>query len=186
MTMLTSPNGDASSVERLRDIGGITVRPAESRDLPRLNALYDHYIVHTVITFDLDPWSPAQREEWFGHYATTGRHRLLVADAGGMVLGYASTSQFRPRRAYETTVEVSVVCAPEAVGLGIGQRLYEVLFEAVRDEDIHLAVAAITLPNDGSCGLHERFGFNRLCVLREVGRKFGQYWDVAWYERAMS
>ena len=161
------------------------MRPAEPRDLPRLNDLYNHNIVHTAITFDLDPWTIEQREEWFGHYATTGRHRLLVAEAGGVVLGYASTSRFRPRRAYETTVEVSVVCAPEAVGLGIGQRLYDVLFESVRAEDIHMAVAAITLPNDGSCALHERFGFTQLCVLREVGRKFDQYWDVVWYEKRM-
>ena len=185
MAMLTSPNGHSSGVERLRDVVGITVRPAEPRDLPRLNNLYDHYIVSTAITFDLEPWSLELREEWFGHYATTGRHRLLVAEAGDVVLGYASTSQFRPRRAYETTVEVSVVCAPEAVGLGIGQRLYEVLFESVRGEDIHMAVAAITLPNNASCALHERFGFARLCVLREVGRKFDQYWDVAWYERKL-
>lgn len=185
MTMFTSPNGNASGIERLPDAAGITVRPAEPRDLPRLNDLYNHYIVHTAITFDLDPWSIEQREEWFGHYATTGRHRLLVAEAGGVVLGYASTSRFRPRRAYETTVEVSVVCAPEAVGLGVGQRLYDALFESVRGEDIHMAVAAITLPNDGSCALHERFGFTRLCVLREVGRKFDQYWDVVWYEKRM-
>ena len=48
-----------------------------------------------------------------------------------------------------------------------------------------MAVAAITLPNDGSCALHERFGFTRLCVLREVGRKFDQYWDVVWDEKRM-
>jgi phosphinothricin acetyltransferase len=185
MTMLTSPNGNSPGIDRLRDVAGVVVRPAKRRDLPRLNDLYNHYIVHTAITFDLEPWSLEQREEWFGHYAPTGRHRLLVAQAGDVVLGYASTSQFRPRPAYETTVEVSVVCAPEAVGLGIGQRLYDVLFESVRGEDIHMAVAAITLPNSGSCALHERFGFTRLCVLREVGRKFDQYWDVVWYERRM-
>jgi phosphinothricin acetyltransferase len=185
MAMLTSPNGNASGIERLRDLAGITVRSAEPRDLQRLNDLYNHYIVNTAITFDLEPWSLEQREEWFRHYAAAGRHRLLVAQAGDNVLGYASTSQFRPRRAYETTVEVSVVCAPEAVGLGIGQRMYEVLFEAVRGEDIHLAIAAITLPNNASCVLHERFGFTRLCVLREVGRKFDQYWDVVWYEKKL-
>ena len=185
MTMLTSPNGNSTGIEPLRDVAAITVRPAEPRDLPRLTAMYDHYIVHTAITFDLDPWTVAQREEWFGHYATTGRHRLLVAEDGGIVLGYASTSRFRPRLAYETTVEVSVVCAPEAVGLGVGGRMYEALFESIRGEDIHMAVAAITLPNDGSCALHERFGFTRLCVLHEVGRKFDQYWDVVWYEKRL-
>ena len=48
-----------------------------------------------------------------------------------------------------------------------------------------MAMAGITLPNDASCALHERFGFRRAAVLREVGRKFDQYWDVAWYEKRM-
>ena len=99
MAMLTSPTGNASGIERLRDLAGITVRPAEPRDLARLNDLYNHYIVNTAITFDLEPWSLEQREEWFQHYGTAGRHRLLVAHAGDVVLGYASTSRFRPRRA---------------------------------------------------------------------------------------
>ncbi len=185
MAMLTSPNGNASGVARLREVGGTVVRAAEARDMARLNDIYNHYIVNTAISFDVEPWSLEKRSEWFEHYATTGRHRLLVAEAGDLVLGYASTSPFQPRRAYETTVEMSVVCAPEAVGLGIGQLMYEHLFDAVRGEDIHLAVALITLPNAGSCGLHERFGFTRLCILQEVGRKFDQYWDVVWYEKKL-
>ncbi len=157
----------------------------DTRDAPTLNEFLNHYIRHTAINFAVEPFTLEERLEWLKAYSATGRHQMLVAEAAGLVLGLASTGQFRPKHAYDTTVEVSIVCAPEAVGFGIGQRLYEELFAAVRGEDIHMAVAAITLPNKGSCGLHERFGFTRLCVLREVGRKFGQYWDVAWYEKRL-
>ena len=169
--------------ERLSQVGEISVRPAELGDLPRLTEIYNYYITDTAITFDLEPFTVEQRAEWFGHYSTSGRHRLFVADCSGRVLGYAYTSQFRVKRAYDTTVEMTVSCAPEAVGFGIGQRLYEHLFPAIAGEDIHAAVAAITLPNAGSCALHERFGFTRTATLHEIGRKFGQYWDVAWYQR---
>ena len=101
-----------------------------------------------------------------------------------MVLGYTSSSPFHPRHAYDTTVETTILCAPEAVGRRIGRVLYDALFAALRGEDVHLVLALITLPNDASCALHERFGFTRATVLREVGRKFGQYWDVAWYVRS--
>lgn len=166
--------------------GDVSIRPATIDDLPRLTEIYNHYIVHTPTTFDLEPFSVEQRRtQWFDNYAETGPHRLLVAQREGVLLGYASSSRFRPKHAYETTVEMTILSEPEAVGLGIGQRLYEVIFDLLRGEDVHVAVAAITLPNDASCALHERFGFRRVGVLREVGRKFGQYWDVAWYERRM-
>ncbi len=163
----------------------VLVRPAEERDLERLTAIYNHYVTETATTFDTEPFTVAQRREWFSHYGTTGRHRLLVAEQDGLVLGYASTSRFHPRSAYDTTVELTALCAPEAVGRGIGQRLYEELFAAIKGEDIRVAMALITLPNRGSVALHERFGFRCAMVIREVGRKFNRYWDVAWYEKRM-
>jgi phosphinothricin acetyltransferase len=159
------------------------IRPAQLDDLPRLTEIYNHYIVNTPTTFDLEPFSVEQRAEWFARYGLTGRHRLLVAESDGALVGYTSSSPFHPRRAYDTTVETTILCAPEAVGRGLGGLLYGALFDALRGEDVHLVVALITLPNDASCALHERFGFERATVLREVGRKFGRYWDVAWYVR---
>lgn len=172
-----APDFAASSVE---------VRAARIDDLPRLTEIYNHYVLHTPVTFDLEPLTVQQRAEWFSRYSDSGRHRLLVADCDGTVAGYTSTSRFRSRRAYETTVEMTVICAPESVGRGIGQRLYDSIFDAIAEEDVHIAVAAITLPNEASCALHERFGFERAAVLPEVGRKFGRYWDVGWYVRRMA
>jgi phosphinothricin acetyltransferase len=162
---------------------GVLIRVATIDDLPRLTEIYNHYVVATPTTFDLEPFSVEQRREWFGRYAATGRYRLLVAEDASGILGYTSSSPFHPRRAYDTTVETTILCAPEAVGRGIGRRLYAALFDALRHEDVHLVLALITLPNEASCALHERFGYTRATVLREVGRKFGQYWDVAWYQR---
>ena len=110
-----------------------------------------------------------------------------VAAATGqcaIVVGYVGTSKFRPKAAYETTVETTIYCAPEAVGKNIGKRLYAGLFDALKGEDIHRYVAGYTLPNDASEALHRRFGFKRVGVFSENGRKFGKYWDVCWTERA--
>jgi phosphinothricin acetyltransferase len=122
-----------------------------------------------------------ERLEWFNRYAKTGRHRLLVAEREGLVLGYTSSSRFHPRAAYDTTVETTILCAPDAVGQGVGSLLYGALFDALRGEDVHLVMALITLPNEASCRIHEKFGYRLATVLPEVGRKFGRYWDVAYY-----
>ena len=162
------------------------IRPARLSDLPALTDLYNHYIVETPITFDLQPWTPEERRPWFDAHSDAGRHRLLVAEADARIIGYACTSRFRPKAAYATTVETSVYIHAGETGRGLGTALYRALFDAVRDEDIHRFVAGITLPNDGSVALHTRFGFQQIGVLSEVGRKFGRYWDVAWFERPAS
>src|SRR5436190_16917481 len=162
------------------------IRPATLDDLPALTGIYNHYVEHTTITFDLRPFAPAERRAWFDDHHATGRHRLLVAvEDGGSPAGYASTSRWRPKAAYDTTVESSVYVHPDAVGRGLGTALYSALFEALSEEDVHAIVAGISLPNPGSVALHERFGFSRVGVFGDVGRKFDRYWDVAWYQRAL-
>jgi phosphinothricin acetyltransferase len=162
------------------------IRPARPDDLAPLTNLYNHYIVATPITFDLAPWTIEQRRPWFDAHASTGRHRLLVAEEDGVILGYACTSPFRPKAAYDTTAETSVYCRADYTGRGIGTALYRALFDAVRGEDIHRFVAGVTLPNDASVALHTRAGFTQIGLLTEVGRKFARYWDVAWFERPAS
>jgi phosphinothricin acetyltransferase len=163
----------------------IEVRPATAGDLSAVNDIYNQYVVEAHYTFDVEPMSAEARHEWFTHYGETGRHRILVAVSDGLVIGYASSSRFRPKAAYDTSVETSVYLAPDAVGRGAGTRLYEKLFKALEGEDVHRAYAGIALPNPASVGLHERFGFKRAGHFTEQGRKFGRYWDVAWYEKAL-
>jgi phosphinothricin acetyltransferase len=165
--------------------GTVTVRPGERGDLPGLTEIYNYYVLETPTTFDLEPFTVEQRAEWFARYAPTGRHRLLVAEHDGVIVGYTTSSRFHPRAAYDTTVEMTVLCAPEAVGHGIGNLLYVTILPELEREDVHLAVALITLPNDASCALHQRLGFTRAGVLPESGRKFDRFWDVALYTRRM-
>lgn len=166
-------------------IGVVRVRNAVSSDLPRLTDIYNHYIVHTAITFDTRQFTVAERAKWFAEHGDPGRYRLLVAEDAGQVLGFAGTGPFRPKQAYETTVETTIYCAPEATGRGIGTRLYSALFEALRGEDVHRALAGITLPNPPSIALHQRFGFVEVARFNENGRKLGRYWDVAWFEKRL-
>lgn len=159
------------------------VRPGRLADLPTLTAIYNHYVVDTTATFDLQPFTVDERRAWFDHYAETGPHRLLVAEHASAVVGYATSSRFRPKPAYEPSVEVTVYLDPDAVGGGTGSLLYQRLFEALASEPVHRAYAAIALPNPASVALHRKFGFHDVGTLHEVGQKHGQWWDVLWMER---
>ena len=161
------------------------IRAASADDVPRLTEIYNHYIVHSHATFDIEPVTVEQRREWLSHYAPSGPHRLFVAEDDGVVYGFASSSPHRPRAAYATTVETSVYCDPERVGRGMGSKLYARLFDELAGEDLHRALAGITLPNDPSVSIHERFGFVKIGEYSEVGRKFGRFWNVAWFEKSL-
>ena len=160
------------------------IRAATDRDLASITEIYNHYVVETPITFDLEPRTLDDRREWFRQFADQGPHRLLVAENDGAVAAYACSTRVRPKAAYDASVEVTVYVRPETKRRGLGSTLYTKLFDLLRDEGVHRAYAVITLPNEASVRIHEDFGFRHTGTLHEVGRKFDKYWDVAWYEMA--
>jgi phosphinothricin acetyltransferase len=160
------------------------VRSATLDDLEALTDIYNHYVVNIAVTFDLRTFAASERRGWFDDHRDSGPHRLLVAtDTSNRCLGYASSSRWRPKRAYNTTVETSVYCHTEALGRGCGTGLCTALFAVLESEDVHRMVAGVSLPNPASVSLHERFGFRRVGVFLSVGRTFDKFWDVAWFER---
>ena len=152
-------------------------------DLEAISGIYDHYVRTTAISFDLEPPTTAWRREWFERFGDRGRHRLLVARDGGEAIGYAASVPYRPREAYGPSVETSVYISPTHLGRGVGSALYGALLSELEREDVHRAYAGIAMPNPASVRLHERCGFRRAGYFTEQGRKFGRYWDVAWFER---
>ena len=164
-------------------MGTLVIRRAEEGDLPALLTIYNHYVVHTPITFDLEPKTLAQRRQWFESFAAAGRHQCFVAVEDGSPIGWSSSGRFKERAAYDTSVEMSVYLAPSHHGKGLGRKLYETLLAALAGEDIHRLYGGITLPNAASVALHEAFGFRLIGTQHEVGRKFGRFWDVGLFER---
>jgi phosphinothricin acetyltransferase len=163
------------------------IRPGESGDLARLVDIYNYYITETHFTFDTEPFAVGGRTQWFNQFSESGPYRLLVAEQDDIVVAYASSTQFKPRAAYSTSVETSAYVDHGHTGQGIGLALYAALLEALVDEpSVHRAYGGTALPNPESIALHERLGFTLVGTYREVGFKFDQYWDVSWFEKDVS
>jgi phosphinothricin acetyltransferase len=159
------------------------IRPATSADLPGAGAIYDEQVRTGISTFDLEP-PPASY--WQHHLESTepGDHFLVAVD-GDEVVGFAYASAYRPRPGYRLTRETSVYLAAGARGRGLGRRLYDDLLARVAADGIHVVLALVALPNPASVALHEACGFEHLGTMREVGRKFDQWLDTAWYQRVL-
>jgi phosphinothricin acetyltransferase len=164
----------------------ISIRNAVEADIESLTQIYNHYVVNTHITFDLEPVSIENRLEWFSHYNQNDVHRLLVAETDQRVLGYTSSSQFRVKPAYSNSVETTIYIDPDATGRSVGRKLYSALLDALTETSVHRCYGVIALPNDESIALHRQLGFEEAGRFSEVGFKFDRYWDTLWLEKRFS
>jgi len=164
----------------------IIVRDATIDDLPAIAAIYTHYTLRTTTTFNIEVRTPREWLDRFEEDIVAGPYDLLVAVDGEAVVGFVETQRFRPKPAYDRSLEISVYVSPDALSRGIGAARFGALLARIDGgERFHRAFSIIALPNDASIALHERFGFVHRGTLTEAGYKFGQYLDVAYYERPL-
>jgi phosphinothricin acetyltransferase len=163
----------------------VSVRAGDSRDLDRIKQIYEHYVLNTHATFDLEPLDYQDWQDWFYDGPASGEQLLFVAEDAGRVLGYVKTDPFRHKAAYATSRYTTIYVDATATRTGIGTALYRRLFEEIDALDLHRVYAAIALPNDASVALHKAFGYEHVGTFREVGRKFDRWFDVAQYEKSL-
>jgi phosphinothricin acetyltransferase len=163
----------------------VIVKAAEFTDLEALRQLRNHYVAHSLATFDEELVSPEAIQSWFASFATAGPHRLLVAIEGEQLLGFCSSQAYRAHPAFRRTVETSVYVAPSTVSGGIGSALYAHLFEVLANQGLHRAVAGIALPNEASVRLHSKFRYKTVGVFSEYAQKNGRFVSSQWMERGL-
>jgi len=161
-----------------------TVRAAASADAEAVAAIYNHFVLRTIVTFEEEPVSPTEIARRMDDVREASLP-WLVAERAGAVVGYAYATAWRVRRGYRYSTEVTVYVAPAAGGLGIGSLLYADLIPALEERGIHTAMGGIALPNDASVALHEKFGFKKVAHFEQVGVKFDRWIDVGYWQRIL-
>ena len=156
------------------------IRPVALADAPAIAAIYNPYVIETVISFEEEPVSAAEMEERIRK--VTAGHPWLVLEEDGQLLGYAYASTWRTRDAYRFSAETSVYVATGQHRKGVGERLYRALLDAMRERGFHSALGCLALPNVPSVALHEKLGFTKAGHMREAGRKFDRWVDVGFWE----
>ena len=149
-------------------------------DAEAICGIYNPYIRDTAITFEEDPVSPAEMEGRIRR--VTPFYPWLVGEENGEVVGYAYINQWKERVAYRFSAELSIYIKGSCRRRGIGSGLLRALLEVVRKTSVHSIVAGITLPNEASVKLHEKFGFKKVAQFNEIGFKLGKWLDVGYWE----
>ena len=154
----------------------ISIRPATSQDAAAIAEIYNDAVLNSTSTFDTEPKDAAERRQWLAGHGK--RHPVLIAEENGQTLGWASLSAWSPRCAYDETVEFSVYLSPAARGKGLGTTLSEAILKSGKTAGAHVVLSRVVCESEVSLKLHDRLGFDRIGVMREVGLKFGRRLDV--------
>ncbi|MBD0823899.1 GNAT family N-acetyltransferase [Aestuariibaculum marinum] len=156
------------------------IRPVNYADAQQLLNIYNYYVINTDVTFDLEPTSLKAFQEKL--HSITKDYPFIVYEENGEILGYAYAGKFRERPAYNSTLESTVYVKHNQHGKQVGSKLYTELLSQLKQTDCRVVLGVLTLPNEASVKLHEKFGFEKVGHLKEVGFKFNTWLDVGIFE----
>ena len=162
----------------------LTIRPAETADLPGILEIVNDEILNSTAIFSHHVVTLENRRAWF----EARRERnfpVFVAVLGKDVLGFASFGEFRPHDGYLHTVEHSVYVHRHHHGKGVGKKLMPPLFEAARALGKHVMIGGISADNAGSIHFHRKLGFVETGHLKQVGWKFDRWLDLVFMQKIL-
>ena len=161
----------------------MNLRVATVDDASAIADIYRPYVEETAITVEE---TPPDADEIAARMETTrSQYPWFVAERGEVLRGYAYAGELRKRAAYRWAVELSVYVDRNHHSEGFGYALYDALLSTLTEQGYGSGYGVITLPNPASVSFHERFGFERVALLSNVGYKLGEWHDVAWFEREL-
>lgn len=173
------------------------VRFATPDDAPRLLAIYAPYVKRTAITFEYDVPSEGEFRGRIERTLAAGRPYLVIEDMvveGGCpsLLGYAYTSPFVGRAAYQWAEETSIYLRQDARGHGLGRRICQALEDVCRLRGVLNLEACIGYANpedehltNASLRFHTRMGYRLVGRFDKCGYKFGAWYDMVWMEKVL-
>ena len=158
------------------------LRPAALQDLPAIQSIYAHHVMHGLASFEEVPPALEEMRRRFEDLTRQG-FPYLVAEERGEILGYGYCSLYRTRSAYRHTLEDSIYVKQGQQGKGVGKAVLGELIARCTALQYHQMIAVIgDSANAGSIKLHASLGFVRAGLLRSTGYKFGRWVDTVYMQ----
>jgi phosphinothricin acetyltransferase len=156
------------------------IRTVTPEDAAAICGIYNYYVENTAVTFEEEAVPVSVMENRIN--TVTAKYPWLVYEEGRELLGYAYVHPWHERAAYRFTAEDSIYLGRGETGRGLGKALFVRLLEEVWKLDVHALMSVITIPNEASTALHEKFGFKQVGCFAQVGYKFSRRLDVGYWE----
>ena len=169
-------------------IDDISIRFAKSEDAKELLKIYAYYVTDTAISFETEV--PSEEEFKLRIEEVLKSYPFIVACKDDEILGYAYLHSFVGRKAYELSAETTIYLNPDKKKMGIGKKLYSVLEDIAKAQNITNLYSCIGYVdkedeylNNNSVQFHEHIGFRMVGKFENCGHKFGRWYQMVWMEK---
>lgn len=152
------------------------IREATKKDLTVIREIWNYNISHTTVNFDYEPKSKEETEEWFG-YKKKHNFPIFIADLNGQVAGYASYGTFRAWEGFKYAVEHSIYTHNDFQRMGAGKALMEHMILDAKNNGYRTMIGCIDAKNINSIHFHQKFNFEIVGKMKDIGFKFGNWLD---------
>lgn len=162
-----------------------TVRPEDAKGLLDI---YAYYVEETAISFETEV--PSVEEFKLRIEEILKSYPYIVACDNDELLGYAYLHSFVGRKAYELSAETTIYLNPVKKKMGIGKKLYSVLEDIAKAQNITNLYSCIGYVdvedeylNNNSAEFHEHMGYRMVGKFENCGHKFGRWYHMVWMEK---
>ena len=169
-------------------IDDISIRFAKPEDAKELLKIYAYYVTDTAISFETEV--PSEEEFKLRIEEVLKSYPFIVACKDEEILGYAYLHSFVGRKAYELSAETTIYLNPDKKKMGIGKKLYSVLEDIAKAQNITNLYSCIGYVdkedeylNNNSVQFHEHIGFRMVGKFENCGHKFGRWYHMVWMEK---
>ena len=169
-------------------IDDISIRFAKPEDAKELLKIYAYYVTDTAISFETEV--PSEEEFKLRIEEVLKSYPFIVACKDDEILGYAYLHSFVGRKAYELSAETTIYLNPDKKKMGIGKKLYSVLEDIAKAQNITNLYSCIGYVdkedeylNNNSVQFHEHIGFRIVGKFENCGHKFGRWYHMVWMEK---
>lgn len=169
-------------------IDDISIRFAKPEDAKELLNIYEYYVNKTAISFETEV--PSVKEFRIRMENILKNYPYLVAQKNDEILGYAYLHPFVGRKAYELSAETTIYLNPDKKKIGIGKKLYSVLEDIAKAQNITNLYSCIGYVdnedeylNNNSAQFHEHMGYRMVGRFENCGHKFGRWYHMVWMEK---
>ncbi|MFD0699061.1 GNAT family N-acetyltransferase [Paenibacillus sp. GCM10027628] len=159
----------------------ILFRDIEEADIPQLMDIYNHFVMHTTVSFHTEPVTLAEFTESVIH--PNPRYKTFVITLNGSLQGYVQVMPHKKKQAYETSGEVTIYLDPKCVGKGMGTAALRYIETFAKQNGYHVLVSTICSENIPSIQSFTKNGYFQCAHFREVGYKWGRYLDIVTYQK---
>ncbi len=163
----------------------LVIREATPQDTQEMLEIFNYYVNNSFAAYLEIPVGP----EFFktshdeGELNKSEHFPFYVMEENNRVIGLGALKPYLPFPNFQHTGVVSYFILPEYTRKGLGVKLLDFLCQDAKKRNMKSILANVSSKNQASLNFHLKHGFVECGRFKDIGTKFGKYFDIVWFQK---